>query len=162
MLREKNALTAIVLLVLGALGIALLSQHVFDMPPCAWCVFQRMIYVVVLVFALLGLVMPLVRKLALGLVMLGGMTGIGVALFQITVASQSLSCDLTLADRIITASGLDAAMPWFFGVYASCLDAAVEVLGIEYAVWSLMLFIALTLASALTLFVSCRWRQSQG
>ena len=38
----------------GAVGIALISQHAFDMPPCAWCVMQRLIYLVIGVVALVG------------------------------------------------------------------------------------------------------------
>ena len=48
--------------VLGAVGIAsalavinaLVSQHVFDMMPCAWCVFQRLIYVAIAAVSALG------------------------------------------------------------------------------------------------------------
>ena len=162
MQHKKNVLIAIAVLVLLALGAALLSQHVFDMQPCAWCVLQRIIYLVILLVVLLGLLVPVARSVALGLVTLVSATGAGVAIHQITIASKSLSCDRTLADRIITGSGLDEVAPWLFGVYASCLDAAVDLLGIEYAVWSLMLFVALAIASAVTLVVSCRWRQSRG
>lgn len=159
---ERNVLMAVAFLSLGALGAALVSQHVFDMQPCAWCVLQRVIYIIILVFALLGLVMPLLRKPALGLVALTGATGIGVAYYQVTVASSSLSCDLTLADRIITGNGLDVIAPWLFGVYASCFDAAVDLLGIEYAVWSLLLFAVLATASAATLWISCRSQRNRG
>lgn len=159
---EKNVLMAIAALVLFALGTALLSQHVFDMQPCAWCVLQRIIYLVILLIVLIGLAAPVARRAALALVTFIGATGAGVAILQITVASKSLSCDRTLADRIITGSGLDELVPGVFGVYASCLDAAVDLLGIEYAVWSLMLFVALAVASASTLVLSCRWRRNRG
>lgn len=153
---EKNVLTAIALLAVGALGAALVSQHVFDMQPCAWCVLQRLIYIVILMFALIGLIMPALYKPALGFISLAGVTGAGVAIYQVTVASNSLSCDLTLADRIITGSGLDAAAPWLFGVYASCFDAAIDLLGVEYAIWSLVLFVVLALAALVTLVVGRR------
>jgi len=148
---EKNILTAIAFLAFSALGAALVSQHVFDMQPCAWCVLQRVIYIVILMFALIGLIMPALMKPALGFITLTGATGAGVAVYQVTVASNSLSCDLTLADRIISGSGLDAAAPWLFGVYASCFDAAVDLLGVEYAIWSLILFVVLALAALMTL-----------
>lgn len=156
MFSEKNVLTAIAVLVLIALGTALLSQHVFDMQPCAWCVLQRVIYLCILFVVLLGLLVPSARRTALGLVTLIGATGAGVAIHQITVASKALSCDRTLADRIISGSGLDGLMPGFFGVYASCLDAVVDLFGVEYAVWSLMLFVALALTSTIRLVLSCR------
>ena len=40
----------------GAVGAALVSQHVFDMQPCPWCVLQRLIFVAIGAFAVLGLV----------------------------------------------------------------------------------------------------------
>lgn len=54
-----------------------------------------------------------------------------------------LSCDQTFADRFMTGIGLDGAVPWLFGIYATCMDAVVPVLGIEYALWSLALFVIL-------------------
>lgn len=158
MLLEKNILTAIAFLAFSALGAALVSQHVFDMLPCAWCVLQRVIYIVILVFALIGLLVPALKKAALGLITLTAATGAGVAIYQVTVASSSLSCDLTLADRFITGSGLDVAAPWMFGVYASCFDAAVDLFGVEYAVWSLVLFVALAVASLAALVFGGRSR----
>ena len=32
---------------LGAVGLALVSQHVFDMQPCPWCVLQRLVFVLI-------------------------------------------------------------------------------------------------------------------
>ncbi|MFN5700947.1 MAG: disulfide bond formation protein B, partial [Betaproteobacteria bacterium] len=33
------------LLALGAVGMALVSQHVYGLQPCPWCVLQRMVFV---------------------------------------------------------------------------------------------------------------------
>ena len=49
------------LLSLGALAAALVSQHVFDMQPCPWCVLQRLIFVLLALAALLGLLWRSVR-----------------------------------------------------------------------------------------------------
>src|SRR3546814_14827190 len=38
----------------AAVGLALVSQHVYDMPPCAWCVLQRLIYLAIGVVAMVG------------------------------------------------------------------------------------------------------------
>ena len=40
----------------GAIGAALVSQHVYGMEPCPWCVLQRLIFLAIGAFALLGLV----------------------------------------------------------------------------------------------------------
>jgi len=59
------------------------------------------------------------------------------------VAASSTSCKLTLADRIVSATGLDARLPGVFGVWASCADAAVKLLGLPYEAWSLAAFVVL-------------------
>jgi disulfide bond formation protein DsbB len=67
--------------------------------------------------------------------------GVTAAWYQEKVAANTFSCAQTLADQIMTKSGLDSAAPWLFGIYASCMDARVKLLGIEYAWWSLAMFI---------------------
>ncbi len=143
---------------LGALGIALVTQHVFDMQPCPWCVLQRLIFVAIALLALAGLAWRSAsgaRVTALGLLVLGG-TGIAAALWHYFVAASSTSCNLTLADRIMNFSGLPALLPEVFEARASCADAAVSLLGVPYVLWALGLFIA-TAATALWLLLR-RWR----
>ncbi|AOB31070.1 disulfide bond formation protein DsbB [Bordetella sp. H567] len=145
---SQRTLALIAVLAFGAVGIALVSQYAFGLQPCAWCVLQRLIYVVIgvvcLVLAFLG---PTLRRLGalLGLVLAA--CGIWAAYYQYTVASRLLSCAQTFADKVIAGSGLDAAMPSVFGIYATCADATVKVLGVEYALWSLALFVILALLS---------------
>jgi disulfide bond formation protein DsbB len=68
------------------------------------------------------------------------------------VAAKLLSCDQTFADKFISATGLDGAVPSVFGIYATCMDAVVKVLGVEYALWSLALFALLLLIALRGLF----------
>ena len=150
MLREKQLWWLISGLCIAGVGIALLSQHVFDMQPCAWCVFQRLIYLTLAVVATLaalsqGLIVRLVcAMLSLSLTI----AGVLAAWYQAQVASQSFSCAQTLADLLMTQTGLETAMPALFGIYASCMDARVKVFGLEYAYWSLLLFVILGLVVA--------------
>jgi protein dithiol:quinone oxidoreductase len=37
-----------------AVGVALLSQYRFDMQPCPWCVFQRLLLLAIAVVAAMG------------------------------------------------------------------------------------------------------------
>ncbi|VFR23510.1 Periplasmic thiol:disulfide oxidoreductase DsbB, required for DsbA reoxidation [plant metagenome] len=132
---------------LGAVGIALVSQYAFDMPPCAWCVMQRLIYLAIGGLCLLGPLLPvgLARRALASLGVLLAASGVLAAWYQFNVAAKLFSCDQTFADRFMTGIGLDAAVPWLFGIYANCMDAVVHVLGIEYAIWSLSLFVVLGL-----------------
>ncbi|APX74152.1 disulfide bond formation protein B [Achromobacter insolitus] len=141
--RSERLLRLIALFCFGAVGVALVSQHVFDMPPCAWCVMQRLIYLVIGVIALVGGFGGgrVLTRLCGALTALLSLSGIAAAWYQYSVAANMLSCDQTFADRFMTGIGLESAVPWLFGIYATCMDAKVPVLGIEYALWSLALFV---------------------
>lgn len=143
-------LPLIALLSLFAVGFALVSQHVFDMQPCPWCILQRVIFLaiaaVALVFWLLG------KLLWTGFARLGGLlvlllagSGVAAALYQHQVASKLFSCDLTLADRFLMATGLEDLWPFVFKVTATCADAAVQLWGLSYELWSGALFVLVAL-----------------
>ncbi len=141
---------ALILVSLGAVGLALVTQHGFEMLPCPWCVLQRMIFVTIALAALPGalLARPPVRQASAALVLLLALAGVAAALWQHFVAASSASCELTLADRIVSASGLDALLPDVFAPWASCADAAATLLGLPYEFYSLTLFVLAALAAA--------------
>jgi protein dithiol:quinone oxidoreductase len=145
-IRLPHVLIAVAVLALGAVGLAAIAQYVFDMQPCPWCVLQRFIYLVVAVLALIGaFVSGTPRRLFAGLGFLAALSGLASALWQQLVAASSASCDLTLAERITTGLRLDRILPELFIAYASCADAAVNVLHIPFAVWSCIMFALLAL-----------------
>jgi len=153
--RARGALLGIAALCLSGVGAALISQHVFDMPPCAWCVMQRLIYLVIAAVALIAAALPTpigrrVRLVGLVACLLLSVAGVVAAWYQFSVAAQLFSCDRTFADRFMTGTGLEAAAPFVFGIYATCMDAAVTVLGVEYAIWSLALFAVIALIAAIS------------
>jgi disulfide bond formation protein DsbB len=131
----------------GAVIAALVSQHVFSMEPCPWCVLQRLLFLAIGVFALLGLVWrgPAGGRVAGTFAFLLAVCGIASALWQQLVAAKSASCNLTLADRVIGATQLDRLVPDVFEARASCADAAVSLLGVPYAYWSAALFLVCAL-----------------
>ena len=132
-----------------AVAAALYTQYRMDMMPCAWCVLQRLFFVVVALGSLLGLLLPglVLRRLAAGLALLAALAGITAALWQHFVANASASCAMSLADRLMGYTGLDSRFPEVFAAYASCADAKVDLFGVPYEFWSLSLFIALALAA---------------
>ena len=134
---------------LAAIGAALVSQHVFDMQPCPWCVLQRLIFVKIAFVALVGLAWRSAlgqRIVGLVLLLLAG-AGAAAVLWQHFVAASSTSCNLTLADRIMNASGLPWLLPEVFEARASCADAAASLLGVPYEFWGLALFVAISVAA---------------
>lgn len=148
--RRSNAWLGMIALVsLAAVAAALVSQHVFDMQPCPWCVLQRVIFVAIAIACVIGLVIRngLGRGLSAVLVLLLSLSGVAAALWQHFVAAATASCNLTLADRIVSGLGLDGWAPEVFQARASCADAAVKVLGLPYEFFSLALFVVFALAA---------------
>ena len=134
----------------AAVLVALATQHLFDMQPCAWCTFQRLIYLVIGALAVIawlrsrvGLRRARLSLLALTMALLSAY-GVAVALYQHLVASRTESCSLTLADKVIKAAHLDEFAPWLFKATAYCSEANVPLLGLPYALWSALLFALLT------------------
>lgn len=142
---RRGPFVLVFVLALGAVGLALATQHLWDMQPCPWCVLQRLIFVLVGCAAGLGLLWPTragawTAVLAVSVL---ATLGAGAALWQHFVAAASASCNLTLADRIMSGLQLDALLPGVFAATASCADAKVNLAGVPYEFWSLGLFLLL-------------------
>ena len=147
--RRTALLLAVAVLSLGAVGVALWTQHALDMQPCPWCVLQRLIFVVIALAALPGLVWRhgFVQTLSALLILGASLAGVAAALWQHFVAAVSSSCNMTLADRIVGGLKLDGLLPDVFQARASCADAAVRLWGLPYEVWSLILFMLIGVIS---------------
>ena len=133
----------------AAVGAALVSQHAFGMQPCPWCVLQRLIFLGVAAACVIGLLWRSAagQMIAGGVALLLALCGVAAALWQHFQAAASASCNLTLADKIVSGwLGLDSLLPDVFSARASCADAAVNLLGVPYDFWSLALFVALAIA----------------
>ena len=147
--RVDALLAGSALVSLGAVGAALVSQHVYDMQPCPWCVLLRLIFVALAAVALLGLAWRsgLGQRVGALLALAMAICGIATALWLHFVAAASASCNLTFADRFMAATGLDGLWPQVFAAYASCADAKTSLLGVPYEFWSLALFVGLGIAA---------------
>jgi len=145
----RRPFAAIAAVCIGAVGLALFTQHGLGMRPCAWCVLQRLVFVAIALVALPAAFVPQrwLRKAGALLAALLAAGGIAAALYQHFVAAASTSCKLSLADRIMSATGLDEALPDVFAPWASCADAAAKLLGVPYEFYSLTLFVLILLAS---------------
>lgn len=135
----------------AALGAALVAQHQFGVRPCPWCVMQRGIFLLIGVVAGLGWLLkaarPL-RALALSLVVLLALAGLAAAYYQWDVASKLASCDMTFADRVLSALDLETRWPDVFMVTASCSEAAAyRLLGLPYEIWSGLLYLVSAVAA---------------
>lgn len=133
----------------AAVCIALFTQHGLGMQPCPWCVLQRLIFLSISAAAWVGLALGAAsprRAMALLMSLLAG-CGMAAAVWQHFVAAASASCNLTLADRVMSATGLDNLWPEVFAPYASCAEAAATLLGVPYEFYSFTLFVLLDIAA---------------
>jgi len=136
---------------IAALAGALVAQYVYDMRPCPWCILQRVIYILIALLCLLAAAAPALRKAFAAVVLVFAGLGVASAVYQHVIAAKQFSCNLTLADKIITALGLETLMPALFQVTASCAEAAVSMLGVPFEYWSLALFVLLAAAALFVL-----------
>jgi len=141
----------------GSVAAALVSQHVFQMQPCPWCVLQRLIFVAIGVFALLGLAWRSAAgsRVAGAFGFLLSLSGFAAAMWHQFVAAQSASCKLSLADRIVSATQLDTLLPSVFAPQVSCADA-VYLFGIPYAFWAAAGFTLCAIATLRALRLAAR------
>lgn len=140
-----------------ALALALAAQYVFEMRPCPWCILQRLIFIVIGGVCLLGaLIGARPARLAIaGATFMLALLGAAAALWQHNVAAKSSSCNLTLADKVLNALGVEALVPALFQVTANCADSAVRVLGVAFEHWSLALYLLLAFG-AVSAFLKLR------
>ena len=129
----------------AAVGAALVAQHGFDIQPCPWCILQRVIFLAIALVCSVAAAWPSrgARGALGGVALLLALCGVAAAYYQHAVAAKNSSCNLTLADKIITALGLESLAPALFQVTATCAEAAVSVLGVPFEYWSMALFVLL-------------------
>lgn len=147
------------LLAFASVAIALVTQHAFGMEPCAWCIVQRVLMIIAALAAATAALLRVRRgpaRAAVAVALAAAGAGLSAAAWQQGVASQSLSCARTLADRVLQGSGLPYLWPAVFEATASCADANQPLLGLPYAAWSGLVFLAIALLCALG------WRRASG
>ncbi|SEL21240.1 disulfide bond formation protein DsbB [Roseateles sp. YR242] len=155
LLTPARVLAATAVASIAALAGALIAQYQFDIKPCPWCVMQRGLYILIAVVSVLGWCVQRVkagRVVALLLVAALGIAGLVAAGYQHEVAAKLASCDMTFADKVLSALDLEARWPTVFMATASCSEAATyKLLGLSYDIWSGLLFTMIALGSLLTL-----------
>ena len=89
---DQRAQLYIASISLLAVLVALISQHVYDMQPCAWCVTQRMLYLLIAAIGLIGSRGQGTRTknaVSLALILAVALAGMTAAIYQAQVAAQS-------------------------------------------------------------------------
>lgn len=145
----RRLLILMALACVGSVAAALWTQYHWNMQPCPWCILQRVLFLLIALLAILGALAPgrVLPALLSWLVVPVAASGVASAWYQHFVAAKTNSCNLTLADRIVSGLHLDTALPSVFEVRASCADAAANLFGVPFEFWSLALFVMVAVAA---------------
>lgn len=126
------------------LALAITMQYGFGKQPCAWCVFQRLVFLAMAVVCGVGALLARARAAQIAAALLADLlatVGAAAALYLHFVASRSDSCALTLADQVIMALSLHEIAPWMFMAEAPCNLANPPFLGVPFALWAFAGFV---------------------
>lgn len=130
--------------------------ELYKLHPCPLCIFQRLLYIVVAIFALVGVALPRWHR---GWAALTGLTaagGIATALYQswLQLAPEvSKACGFgepTLIEQLVDWLGMQ--WPTLFMATGFCSSKEWVFLGLSMANWSILCFAGLLLLSAWLLF----------
>ena len=80
---QRLLLNLIAAICLGSVAFAVFSQHVLGMMPCAWCVFQRLIFILIALVCLLvnfssSLLYQKILATLAAILSVGGMVRLGI------------------------------------------------------------------------------------
>lgn len=141
------------------LALAVAMQYGFGKQPCAWCVFQRLVFVAIAVVCGAGALLARARAAQIAAALLADLLAAGgaaAALYLHFVASRSDSCALTFADKVIMALSLHEIAPWMFLAEAPCNLANPPVLGVPFALWAFAGFVAVGAGIAVALVAALK------
>lgn len=121
--------------------------------PCPLCIFQRVLYLTVAVFAILGVALPGARRLWAVLIALSTSGGLATALYQTWMQlypEQATQCgygEPNLIEQLVDWLG----MQWSYMFMATGFCSTREnILGLSMANWSILCFSMLLGASVVT------------
>ena len=139
----------------GLIGVGLLLQHVVGLDPCPLCIFQRLAYLTLALFALLAAwLSPRTASRWFGvLVLLSALTGGGIAGWHVWLQMnpQGMSCGPGL-QAMLDNFPLTEVLPKVFRGSGDCTESAWTLVGLTIADWSLLWFVVLAVATIFVLF----------
>ncbi len=152
-LRAWFAILALGCFALVAAGLGL--QIVLRLAPCPFCIFQRLLYIVIGCLALLGLLLPIGRKLWLILIASLALAGASVAGYQSwmqaypELVNECGMSDPTTIERLVDWLGM--RWPDLFLATGFCTSKEWVFLGLSIANWSFLAF------SSIVAYASLLW-----
>lgn len=154
----RRGLFAVSLAAFGLVGAGLVLGTVLNLNPCPLCIFQRVLYLLVGLFALLAALSVEHRPVrfgAAGLAILSAAGGFATAAYQSWLQwfpTPSMECgfsDPTLIERLV--DWLGQLWPFMFLATGFCSSKEWVFLGLSMANWSLVCFLGLAAVTLLSL-----------
>lgn len=151
----RAAYTTLAFISFGLIGAALLLQHVVGLDPCPLCIFQRIAYLALALFALISAwLSPRTASRWFGvLVLASALTGAGIAGWHVwlQMSPQGMSCGPGL-QAMLENFPLTEVLPKVFRGSGDCSESAWTLVGLTIAEWSLFWFVLLSAATVFILF----------
>jgi disulfide bond formation protein DsbB len=125
----------------------------YRLAPCPFCIFQRLLYIVIGLVALLGVVLPVGRLLWAALIAALAAGGAAVAGYQSWMqafphlATECGYSDPTLIERLVDWLGMQ--WPGLFLATGFCTSREWEFLSLSMANWSFLVFLGIVGYAAL-------------
>lgn len=129
---------------LGVVAIGMELQHLLRLAPCPYCIFQRLLYMLIGLIAMAGFFLPgaglVWAAMIFGLALLGG----GIAAYQSwmqaypELATECGFTDPNLIEQLVDWLGMQ--WPSFFLATGFCSSKEWVFIGLSMANWSLLLF----------------------
>ncbi|TEA27918.1 disulfide bond formation protein DsbB [Candidatus Schmidhempelia bombi] len=148
------------LLLLSALSfelVALFFQHVVGLLPCTLCIYQRCVFLGIMLAALIALINPkslLYRLFALALWLYCAIKGFCYAYEQVTLQFQpSLFHSCSLTPEFPSWLPLDRWFPAIFASFGQCSEKVWAFLSLEMSQWTMLIFICYVIVALLILLV---------
>ena len=143
-------------LALGSLGLVAIGmelQTLLRLAPCPFCIFQRLLYMVIGVLALAGVVLPIGRLLWLGAIVLLALLGAGVAGYQSWIqafphlVNECGFSDPNAIERLVDWLGM--LWPNLFLATGFCSSKEWVFLMLSMANWSFLIYLGIIAYAAL-------------
>ncbi|MGZ9076252.1 MAG: disulfide bond formation protein B [Burkholderiaceae bacterium] len=151
----RAAYVTVALVSFGLIGVGLVLQHAVGLDPCPLCIFQRMAYFALALFALIAASLsPRRASRWFGVLALASaLTGVGIAGRHVWLQMnpQGLSCGPGLG-AMLENFPLTDVLPKVFRGSGDCSESAWTLLGLTIADWSLLWFVILAAATIVILF----------
>ncbi|MEE9575263.1 MAG: disulfide bond formation protein B [Gammaproteobacteria bacterium] len=135
------------------LGFGLYLEHVVGLEPCPLCVFQRIAYIVVGLFALIGAIhnpQKLFERIYTGLILIASLCGAGIAGRQVWLQhlpeDKIPECGPGL-DYMLDAFPFTEALKMILSGSGECAEVQWTFLSFSIAEWSIVCFTGLIIVS---------------